>query len=101
MTTAADTGADGLCVPEIRTPDGVQISGCPNSCSRKAFARRLKLGACAWQFGRMYFHAHHLLDVSVGAAVGATVTTALHAALGRETFTWGHFIAAQVCIDTL
>ena len=42
-------------------------------------------------FGRMYFHAHHLLDVSVGVGIGALVTAGLHVAFKRG-LTWQAFL---------
>ena len=41
------------------------------------------LFAVAAGFGRMFFHAHHLLDVAAGASVGAASTLALDAAIAH------------------
>ena len=45
--------------------------------------------ALAAGFGRMFFHAHHALDVAAGAALGAASTLALDAALGGAGFGGG------------
>ena len=46
-------------------------------------------------FGRVFFHAHHLLDVFIGGSIGAVVVLTLDRLLGIETFTWWHFLAAH------
>ena len=47
--------------------------------------------------GRMFFHAHHLMDVVAGCAVGAGCTMGLHAALGGawELCGWRHYACVQ------
>jgi membrane-associated phospholipid phosphatase len=57
-------------------------------------------------FGRMYFHAHHLLDVSVGLLGGATCTLLLlhFAGNGMEpasSWSYAHLLMAQVVIALL
>mmetsp|Transcript_4582 Transcript_4582/g.8565 ORF Transcript_4582/g.8565 Transcript_4582/m.8565 type:complete len:296 (-) Transcript_4582:404-1291(-) len=48
-------------------------------------------------FGRMYFHAHHLVDVVTGLILGYVVTLTLNTCLGGiEGITWWHFNAAQL-----
>ena len=54
--------------------------------------------AAASACGRLFFHAHHLLDVMAGCAVGAGFTWALRAALGGwENCGWRHYAGVQCC----
>ena len=50
----------------------------------------LLVGACA---GRVYWHAHHLLDVAVGAAIGLAVSAAVRGALAAAA--WWHALGAE------
>ena len=52
-------------------------------------------------FGRVYFHAHHLLDVVFGASVGVVVTYSLNSAIPWQTFTWMHWLTVLVLFNGL
>lgn len=45
--------------------------------------------------GRMYFHAHHLGDCIVGAAIGRVVPQLLGSGLTWREFNWWHMVAAN------
>lgn len=44
-------------------------------------------------FGRVYFHCHHLLDVSVGSCIGACVVLLMNRC---RDLCWGHVLLAEV-----
>lgn len=54
--------------------------------------------ACMSAFGRMYFFAHHLGDVSVGALFAWIVTNSVHAVVGWQNVTILHAFA--ICIPS-
>lgn len=47
-------------------------------------------------FGRMYFHAHHALDVTVGALVGYIGPKLLRILFGMRNFYWKHILIMQM-----
>lgn len=61
------------------------------SCGYRRAAAACAAGSCA---GRVYWHAHHALDVSVGAAIGLCTSAALDRALGGGA-TWKMAALAQ------
>jgi len=56
----------------------------------------LRLLVCTTCFGRMYFHAHHLLDVTLGALIGTLATKALNEVIPARTFEFNHLIIFQL-----
>eukprot|EP01043_Picozoa_sp_COSAG02_P031598 COSAG02_NODE_2069_length_9940_cov_3.101819_7_plen_107_part_00 len=46
-------------------------------------------------FGRMYFHAHHLGDCIVGAALGCFIPRMLDNGLAWQKFKWWHMAVAN------
>ena len=67
------------------------------STGHRRAAVGLLVGACA---GRIYWHAHHLLDVTVGAAIGLAVSATVHWALGGGA-AWWHALGAEATLTAV
>jgi hypothetical protein len=85
--TARNSRAISCISPALTIPAGLHSFTVPTSAAFSATLVLLGAGHGAWVFtvlsalGRMYFHAHHLLDVAVGSLVGALTVFAAAAAL--------------------
>lgn len=78
-------------------PSGDAAGGCAFGMTIALFAPEFRTQAAAWAsmvlFGRMYFHAHHFLDVLVGGALGAGTVLAVHRC-GKPN--WAHALGGQL-----
>ena len=62
---------------------------------------RCKAVACS-AFGRMYWQAHHAMDVLVGGVAAACTCALLEAALGHTSHArWYHLLGAQLVVVAL
>merc|ERR1711972_1066167 len=48
--------------------------------------------------GRMYFHAHHFLDVAVGELLGVSMVLLMNRCTQFGPFGWGHTIVTQAIV---
>lgn len=97
-------GCDGQTMMRHRSARASFPSGDSAGAATMAVSCMLVTGRWEWALlavlsagGRMFFHAHHLLDVLAGCAVGAGCTLGLHAALGDawELCGWRHYACVQ------
>lgn len=100
------TGAAAIVVAVISIAHGVTYGA---GSLEKVPATSLAVGALACLsscFGRMFFHAHHLLDVALGLCGGVASSVALTHYGGNGTtsgawYSWGFLAGAQVVLTVL